>query len=104
MRSTAPGDAEVVSGREVAHLEEQPVFADISITAKYSDEILMMSDGKIYAYGAASEVIIEENLSAVYGVKAKIIDDDGRPHVILKDALRISDSAACSGGSVADQC
>jgi len=43
-------------------------------------------------YGQApSSVILKNNLSAVYGVKAKIIDDDGRPHVILKDALRISD-------------
>ncbi len=66
---------------------------DISITAKYADEILMMSDGTIYAHGTPSEVITEENLSAVYGVKAKIIDDDGRPHVILKDALRISEDA-----------
>lgn len=65
---------------------------DISITAKYSDEILMMSEGKIYAYGTPSEVITEDNLSAVYGVKSKIIDDEGRPHVILKDALRISET------------
>ena len=65
---------------------------DISITAKYSDEILMMSEGKIYAYGTPSEVITEDNLSAVYGVKSKIIDDDSRPHVILKDAFRISET------------
>lgn len=70
---------------------------DISITAKYADEILMMSNGTIYAHGTPSEVITEENLSAVYGVKAKIIDDDGRPHVILKDALRISEEAPSDG-------
>ena len=70
---------------------------DISITAKYADEILMMSEGRIYAHGTPSEVITEENLSAVYGVKARIIDDDGRPHVILKDAIRISEKGPAPG-------
>ena len=60
---------------------------DISITAKFSDEILLMKDGSIYAYGTPEQVITEENLEAVYGVKTQIIDDDGRPHVILKEAV-----------------
>ncbi len=60
---------------------------DISITAKFSDEIILMHNGSIFAVGTPEEVITEDNLSTVYGVKAKIVDDDGRPHVILKDAL-----------------
>ena len=60
---------------------------DISITAKFSDEILLMKSGSIFAYGTPQEVITEENLEAVYGVKTQIIDDDGRPHVILKEAV-----------------
>lgn len=60
---------------------------DISITAKFSDEIILMHKGEIYAVGTPAEVITEENLETVYGVKAKVVDDDGRPHVILKDAI-----------------
>ncbi len=70
---------------------------DISITAKYADEILMMSNGSIYAYGTPSEVITEENLSAVYGVESQIIDDSGRPHVILKDAIPMCEDLQATG-------
>ena len=68
---------------------------DINIAAKYSDEIIMLHDGSIYAAGTPKDVITEENLSAVYGVRSRIVDDDGRPHVILEDAIPMdSESAA----------
>ena len=58
---------------------------DLNIAAKYADSILMMKDGTIYAAGTPEEVITEENVSAVYDVKCHIIDDEGRPHVILRE-------------------
>ncbi len=67
---------------------------DISITAKFADEIILMHDGRIFDVGTPGEVITEENLSTVYGVKTRIIDDDGRPHVILKDAIPIDENAS----------
>ncbi len=73
---------------------------DISITAKFADEIILMHDGGIFAVGAPEEVITEENLSTVYGVKARIIDDDGRPHVILKDAIPVGDETIPPQGAV----
>lgn len=60
---------------------------DINIAAKYADEVIMMANGTIYAVGTPNEVITEENLEEVYGVSSKIITDDGRPHVILKEPL-----------------
>ena len=60
---------------------------DINIAAKYSDKIILLCDGSIYAMGTPREVITEDNLAKVYGVTSKIIDDDGRPHVILKDTI-----------------
>ena len=60
---------------------------DINIAAKYSDEIIMMHQGKIFATGTPQEVITEENLKTVYGVEAKVIDDMGSPHVILRDSI-----------------
>ncbi len=67
---------------------------DISITAKFADEIILMHDGRIFDVGTPGKVITEENLSTVYGVKTRIIDDDGRPHVILKDAIPIDENAS----------
>ncbi len=60
---------------------------DINIAAKFSDEIILMHNGTIYAEGTPAEVITEENLRVVYGVDSRIVDDDGRPHVILKRSV-----------------
>ncbi len=65
---------------------------DINIAAKFADQVILMFQGRIYDVGAPAEVITEDNLRSVYGVESKVIDDDGRPHVILKDALPMSES------------
>ena len=58
---------------------------DLNIAAKYSDSILMMYDGSIYAEGSPKDVLTPQNIEAVYGVKCKVIDDLGHPHIILRD-------------------
>lgn len=58
---------------------------DINIAAKYSDNMMILLDGGIYAVGRPSEVVTESNLRAAYGVDARVIDDNGRPHMILLD-------------------
>lgn len=58
---------------------------DLNIAAKYSDKMIMMSEGKIYAYGTPGEVLTADNVSHVYGVGCEVIDDRGRPHVLLRD-------------------
>ena len=62
---------------------------DINIAAKYSDEIIMMHDGKIFATGTPKEVITEDNLRTVYGVECVVVEDQGSPHVILRDSIPI---------------
>lgn len=58
---------------------------DINIAAKYSDSIILMSEGRVFAAGDPEKVITEENLMTVYGVKSRIVHDMGRPHVMLRD-------------------
>ncbi|MBP5291827.1 MAG: ABC transporter ATP-binding protein [Lachnospiraceae bacterium] len=58
---------------------------DLNIAAKYSDRIIMLKEGTIYATGSVEDVITEENVRQVYGVDCRIIDDCGRPHVILEE-------------------
>ena len=64
---------------------------DINIAAKYSDEIIMLHKGGVYAKGTPQEVITEDNLKIVYGVESKVIFDEGMPHVILRDATPMSE-------------
>lgn len=73
---------------ELAHddgLTVVMISHDINIAARYSDYIIMMHDGIIFDVGTPSEVITEDNLRTVYGVSTKIVESEGRPHVILLD-------------------
>ena len=58
---------------------------DLNIAAKYSDRILMMSEGKIYASGTPEEVLTKENIRKVYDIDCEVIMDQGRPHILLRD-------------------
>ena len=56
---------------------------DINIASKFSDKVIMLKDGSIYAAGLPSEVITKENIREVYGVDSEILESNGRPHVVL---------------------
>lgn len=56
---------------------------DINIASKFSDKIIMLKDGTIYAAGTPAEVITKENICEVYGVDSEIMDSCGKPHVVL---------------------
>jgi len=60
---------------------------DLNIASRYGDRIIVMAKpGVIYAMGTPNEVITESMLKEVYGVESKVIDVNGRPHVVLLDA------------------
>ncbi|MBR4505112.1 MAG: ABC transporter ATP-binding protein [Candidatus Methanomethylophilaceae archaeon] len=58
---------------------------DLNIAAKYSDAMLMLAKGSIFAIGTPSEVLTKENIKEVYGVDSEVIDSRGRPHIIMLD-------------------
>ncbi len=58
---------------------------DLNIAAKYSDRIIMMSEGSVYASGTPEEVLTKDNISRVYDINCEVITDQGRPHVLLRD-------------------
>ena len=73
---------------------------DINIAAKYSDNIIMLKDGGIYAVGRPSEVVTAENLRHVYDIDVKVIEDCDRPHIILVDDKFSASEEDCDGISV----
>lgn len=54
---------------------------DLNLALRYSDKILMLKEGKIFAAGG-KEVLTPENIEAVYGVRASVEERFGRPLVI----------------------
>lgn len=61
---------------------------DLNTSAKYADEMIVMAlPGVIHSVGTPREVLTEATIRYVYGVDCEVVDDDGRPHVVLKRAL-----------------
>lgn len=60
-------------------------FHDITLAAKYCDEIAVMKDGKILAIGKPVEVLNKDILSSVYGVSLKVIThpENGYPVILI---------------------
>lgn len=58
---------------------------DLNIASRYSDNIIMLHGGTVFAVGRPEDVINSDNLRTVYGVESEMTVVDGRPYVILKD-------------------
>ncbi len=52
------------------------VLHDLNQAAKYSNRIIVLKEGQIFANGSPSEVLTKELLREVYSVEAKIYYDD----------------------------
>ncbi len=62
---------------------------DINISAKFSDRMILLKGGTIFATGTPEEVVTRENIREAYGVESEVITYDGHPHVILKEPVPI---------------
>ncbi len=58
---------------------------DLNIAARYSDNIVLMNKGTIFAVGSPNDVLTADNIKTVYGVDCRIIDEGGYPYIILLD-------------------
>ncbi|MBD2846684.1 ABC transporter ATP-binding protein [Paenibacillus sp. IB182496] len=48
------------------------VMHELSIAARYSDRLALLSDGRLHAAGTPEEVLTEQALQEVYGVEAQV--------------------------------
>ncbi len=55
---------------------------DLNLASRFSDNIVMLKDGVIYAAGEVREILNSKNIREVYGVDTTINNDSGRPYVI----------------------
>lgn len=64
------------------------VSHDLNVASKYADQIVVMSTpGIVYKVGTPQDVITEDTIGYVYGVRSQVIQVEGRPHVILLEAM-----------------
>lgn len=50
------------------------VMHDLSLVARFSDQVVLMHEGRIHAVGTPDEVLTTENLSLVYGVEVAVLE------------------------------
>jgi len=55
---------------------------DLNLASRYTDRILMMNGGKIFAAGDPASVLTVENIKRVYGVEVLVKSDGERPYII----------------------
>lgn len=56
------------------------VLHDLNLAARYSDELVAVADGKVFAHGRPHEVITKENVQEVFGIDSIIINDPVSDH------------------------
>ena len=64
----------IVKERKICAIMSQH---DPNLALRFSDLIVLLNNGQIVAVGKPKEVINEVNIARVYGVKAKIIENNG---------------------------
>lgn len=60
------------------------VLHDLNLAARYADRLIAMRDGRVLAEGTPDEVLTEEQVTAVFGLEARVIPDPltGTPMVL----------------------
>ncbi|MDO8290147.1 MAG: ABC transporter ATP-binding protein [Parvibaculum sp.] len=61
------------------------VLHDLSLAARYCDELVLLNDGRVHAQGAPAEVLTRENMADVYRVHADI-KVEGRAVTVIPKA------------------
>jgi iron complex transport system ATP-binding protein len=55
---------------------------DLNLAYTYSDTVIVLNKGRIYACGKPSDVLTPETIQAVYGVEATIVESDFGRHIV----------------------
>lgn len=60
------------------------VLHDINEAARYADHIFAMKNGKLVAEGAPKDILTEDLINEIYGMRCKVIEDPvyGTPYII----------------------
>lgn len=61
------------------------VLHDLNLSARYSDELILLHEGEIISFGIPEEVLTRENIKKVYGMEVDMIKNpkDGKPYILI---------------------
>lgn len=56
---------------------------DLNLAAQFCDQLVLLNQGRVVAWGSPTEILTEQNLRQIYGVSTSVtVDDQGRMSVI----------------------
>lgn len=70
---------EVVKMRDMSAIM---AMHDLNLASRYSDKIILMKKGKIFAVGEPNQVLTPENIKSVYGVEVEVVKSNGSTFVL----------------------
>jgi iron complex transport system ATP-binding protein len=72
----------IAHGRKITSLL---AIHDLNLAAAFSDKVMVVHNGAVYAAGTPCEVFTVETLRNVFGIDVKIYDHHGVPHIVMLD-------------------
>ena len=66
---------------------------DLNLASRFSDKLVMLKEGKVYAAGEPKALLSKANISRVYGIEAMVLNALGRPYIVPLHSL--SGGLAC---------
>ena len=55
---------------------------DLNLASRFSDKLVMLKNGQVYAAGEPKALLNEENIGKVYGIEAVVMNALGRPYIV----------------------
>jgi len=55
---------------------------DLNLAARFSDKLVMLKKGQVYATGEPNALLNEANIGKVYGIEAMVLNALGRPYIV----------------------
>ena len=60
---------------------------DLNLAARFSDSVVQLKQGKIYAHGSWNETMTEQSILEIYGVQAFLSEVQGFPYMVSLNAV-----------------
>jgi iron complex transport system ATP-binding protein len=76
LKARAQGGATVVA-----------VMHDLTLAARFADDVALLHQGKLEAFGAPETVLTEARIAAIFGIRAQVLGQAGRLLVLAESPL-----------------
>jgi iron complex transport system ATP-binding protein len=55
---------------------------ELNLAARFSDRLVMLKHGRVYADGHWEDTLTPENIQSVYDVETRVLRDNGIPYIV----------------------